>query len=67
MVKNDPQFIKNIAFGNRVADLRRDQNNQDIIGHPRNGGINQQVRFCIAYNIGRVSSSPIFHAVHLRP
>ncbi|TEB26229.1 hypothetical protein FA13DRAFT_1795856 [Coprinellus micaceus] len=45
MVKNDPQFIKNIAFGNRVADLRGDQNNQDIIAWPRNGGINQQFTF----------------------
>ncbi|KAJ3548907.1 hypothetical protein NMY22_g1091 [Coprinellus aureogranulatus] len=45
MVKNDPQLIKNIAFGNRVADLRADQNNADIIGWPRNNGINQQFTF----------------------
>lgn len=45
MVKNDPQIIKNTAFGNRVADLRGDQTNQDIIGWSRNNGINQQVRF----------------------
>ncbi|KAF6754619.1 ricin B lectin domain-containing protein [Ephemerocybe angulata] len=39
---NDPQVIKNIAFGNRVADLKADEINAPVIGWTFNGGANQQ-------------------------